>query len=107
MTKTESSDLANLPEYLFSSYCSGEAIRGGGNEIRPYLANVPVNLAGVTVTPGDIIFADETGVAVIPPDRVAEVFKMATTIKDKAASMVGVIAAEDPETVMNTGSTEA
>ncbi len=100
-------DFEELGAYSFSSYCTGEAVRAGGNEIRPYLANVPVNVAGVTVIPGDIVFADETGVAIVPSDKAPEVFEMASMIKEKAAAMVSVIAAEDPKSVMNSGSSEA
>ena len=39
--------------------------------------NVPVNCAGVTVKPGDIICADDDGVLVIPRDRAEEVMMFA------------------------------
>ncbi len=40
--------------------------------------NVPVECGGVTVSPGDLIFADYDGVIVIPAEAVPEVVRMAT-----------------------------
>jgi 4-hydroxy-4-methyl-2-oxoglutarate aldolase len=39
----------------------------------------PVEVGGVTVQPGDIIFGDYDGIVVIPPDRLAEVVTAAHT----------------------------
>ncbi len=45
--------------------------------------NVPVECAGVTVRPGDIIVADEDGVVVVPQERAAEVLKQSQAIDDR------------------------
>jgi regulator of RNase E activity RraA len=44
--------------------------------------NVPVTCAGVRVNPGDIVTADEDGVAVVPKDKAAEVLKKAQQLDD-------------------------
>jgi 4-hydroxy-4-methyl-2-oxoglutarate aldolase len=49
--------------------------------------NVPVECGGVTVTPGDIIVADEDGVVVVPQQRAAEVLKQAQAIDDRERAM--------------------
>jgi regulator of RNase E activity RraA len=49
--------------------------------------NVPVECAGVTVRPGDIIVADEDGVVVVPQERAAEVLKQAQAIDDRERGM--------------------
>ena len=48
--------------------------------------NVPVECAGVTVRPGDIIVADEDGV-VVPQERAAEVLKQAQSIDERETGM--------------------
>lgn len=52
---------------------------------------VPVECAGVTVNPGDIIVADEDGVAVVPQGRAAEVLKKAQEIDARESKMIPFI----------------
>jgi regulator of RNase E activity RraA len=49
--------------------------------------NVPVECAGITVRPGDIIVADEDGVVVVPQERAAEVLKEAQSIDERERGM--------------------
>jgi len=53
--------------------------------------NVPVTCAGVRVNPGDIITADEDGVAVVPRTRADEVLKKAQALDDTEHSMLPFI----------------
>ncbi len=50
----------------------GRVVNGG--------VNVPVECAGVTVQPGDVVCGDDDGVLVIPRDRAEEVVKFATAV---------------------------
>lgn len=49
--------------------------------------NIPVECAGITVRPGDIIVADEDGVVVVPQERAAEVLKKAQEIDAREKGM--------------------
>jgi regulator of RNase E activity RraA len=49
--------------------------------------NQPIQCGGVTVNAGDYIVADEEGIAVIPKDKLTEVYKLAKARTDKDASM--------------------
>lgn len=99
-------DFDELAEYPGAFYCRGEAVRAGGNEIQPYVTDVPIEVAGVTVVPGDIIFADSTGAAVIPASNAEEILKSARMIKEMGHQMLEKIRAEDPGVVIVSGSQE-
>jgi regulator of RNase E activity RraA len=53
--------------------------------------NIPVTCAGVRVAPGDIVTADEDGVAVVPKARAAEVLKKAQELDNTEHSMIPFI----------------
>jgi len=53
--------------------------------------NETVHCAGVDVSPGDIIVADEDGVVVVPKDHAAEVLEAAIAIDEKEGAMVPLI----------------
>jgi len=53
--------------------------------------NVPVTCAGVRVNPGDIITADEDGVAVVPIARAADVLKKSQELDDTEHRMLPFI----------------
>ena len=49
--------------------------------------NQPINCGGVTIYAGDYIVADEDGIAVIPKDKLIEVYDLAKARTDKDAAM--------------------
>jgi regulator of RNase E activity RraA len=53
--------------------------------------NVPVTCAGVTVNAGDIVVADEDGVAVVPKARAADVLKKAQDLDNTEHTMIPFI----------------
>jgi regulator of RNase E activity RraA len=53
--------------------------------------NIPVQCAGVSVKPGDIIVAGEDGVVRVPAERAAEVLKRSQEIDDRETRMVPMI----------------
>jgi regulator of RNase E activity RraA len=54
-------------------------------------ANIPVTCAGMRVNPGDIVVADEDGVAVVPRAHAAEVLKKAQQLDETEHSMLPFI----------------
>ena len=57
-------------------------------------AQVPVEVGGVVVNPGDIIVADIDGVVVVPKDKAAEVLAMSVEIDLREAEQAKLIIAE-------------
>lgn len=58
--------------------------------------NVRVELAGITVSPGDLIIADGSGVAVIPEEQALEIVEGAEAIVQKELSMAEAVRAGAP-----------
>ncbi len=99
-------DYEELNTYNFATYCQGETVHVGGNEIQPYLADVPVAFGGVTVVPGDVVFAQGSTAVVIPGDNAEAILKKARVIMKKMDQAKASIKKEDPNTVLNLGSSE-
>lgn len=92
-------DLSELAGYGLAVWCTGETTKAGGAVIRPYLANVPVSLGGVTVVPGDYVVADSSGAVVIPPSHLDDVLEAAGDMAAMARQMEKTIRSEDPEEI--------
>lgn len=90
-------DFGELARYEFATYCRGESTRWGGDTVTPFQANVPVVVSGVGITPGDYIFADSSGAAVIPALQVDRVLEEAASVEREDAGYLQVIAEERPE----------
>ena len=61
-----------FPTFSYGGYAQDQAPRGKVTDFR-----VPLEIGGVKVTPGDIVFGDLDGVCVIPRDAEEEVFRRA------------------------------
>jgi 4-hydroxy-4-methyl-2-oxoglutarate aldolase len=61
-------DIAGYRAMGMPLYCTGSATVDKPSDIQIVGYNVPVELAGVTVRPGDIVVADEDGVVCIPDE---------------------------------------
>jgi 4-hydroxy-4-methyl-2-oxoglutarate aldolase len=80
-------DLPQINRLQFPVFSRGVSPATSVNHYRFAGMNVPVKCAGVTVNPGDIIAADEDGVAVIPKAKAAEVLKKAQDLDDTEHKM--------------------
>ena len=92
-------DFAELEHYDLAIYCRGETTRWGSDTVTPYAANLPVVIGGVAVRPGDYIFADASGAAVIPADDVRAVLHTANQVVATDAASIVTIRGESPNTM--------
>ncbi|OBG98879.1 dimethylmenaquinone methyltransferase [Mycobacterium sp. E3251] len=91
-------DFAELEHFNIAIYCRGETTRWGGDSVTPFEVNRPVVVAGVTVRPGDYVFADASGAAVIPAADVRAVLCAANQVAAEDAAAIAAIRGETPTT---------
>jgi 4-hydroxy-4-methyl-2-oxoglutarate aldolase len=60
--------------------------------------NCEITIGGVTVRPGDIAFADSSGVVFVPADRLEEIVKRAERIAERERLMVAALRRGEPIT---------
>jgi regulator of RNase E activity RraA len=80
-------DIPQIRRLQFPVFSRGVSPATTINHFRVTGKNVPVTCAGRLVNPGDIIVADEDGVAVVPKDKAAEVLKKAQELDNTEHSM--------------------
>lgn len=73
-------DIAGYREIGMPLYCTGSATGDKPADLQLTAYNVPVEVGGVLVKPGDIIVADEDGVVAIPAEALAAVMENMKTI---------------------------
>ena len=84
-------DTAYLRKILFPVFATGTVPSTSVGHYRFDGSNIPVVCDGVPVKPGDIVVADNDGVAVVPIARAREVLKLAQDMDFKEHSMYPVI----------------
>ena len=84
-------DTPQIAKLQFPVFSRGIAPSTTINHYRFAGANVPVTCAGVKINPGDIIVADEDGVAVVQRARAAEILKKAQALDDTEHQMLPFI----------------
>jgi len=99
-------DFDQLREYDFVTFCRGEAVRWGGDTIMPFEVNVPVSVGGVTIVPGDYIYADASGATIVPASVLRPVLEEAIRIEEADALSIERIQREDSEQVIQDGGSE-
>ena len=70
-------------DYDFPVYARSVSPGTTVGRFRTLAANVPIEIGGVTVNPGDLIVADIDGVVAVPRDHVEGVLAMALDIEQK------------------------
>lgn len=89
-------DFDELAAYDPVFYCRGEALQAGARDLMTLAANVPVSLYGATVVPGDYVYADSSGVVIIPAGYLEQVLRSAAEIHAENEAILSVIREEDP-----------
>src|SRR6266850_2082208 len=84
-------DTPQIRKLQFPVFSRGVAPSTTINHYRVTGVNVPVTCAGVRVNPGDIITADEDGVAVVPQAKAADVLKKSQELDDTEHRMIPFI----------------
>jgi 4-hydroxy-4-methyl-2-oxoglutarate aldolase len=84
-------DTPQIRKLQFPVFSRGVAPSTTINHYRVTGVDVPVTCAGVQVNPGDIIAADEDGVAVIPRAKAADVLKKSQELDDTEHRMLPFI----------------
>jgi regulator of RNase E activity RraA len=84
-------DTPQLARIQFPVFSRGIAPSTTINHFRFAGANIPVTCAGAAVNPGDIIVADEDGVAVVPKAHAAAVLKKAEELDNTEHTMLPFI----------------
>lgn len=79
-------DIAEVREMAFPVFARGACPKPGAKEKLSPL-NEPIQCGGVKVNPGDIVVADEEGIAVVPLSGAEEVLDKARARAQKDASM--------------------
>jgi 4-hydroxy-4-methyl-2-oxoglutarate aldolase len=85
-------DIAGYRAMGMPLYCTGSATVDKPSDIQIVGYNVPVEVAGVTIRPGDIVIADEDGVVCIPDEALSATLEKLQTIFEVEAAMEKAIA---------------
>jgi regulator of RNase E activity RraA len=81
-------DVDGLKELNYSIFSRGYYMVTGKDRVEVESVNEPVVVADVKVEPGDIIFADDSGVLVIPRERAEEILELAEQIALKEERII-------------------
>lgn len=74
-------DAAFIREANYPLFCSGIYMRSGKNRIHKIKEQCPLMINEIPINPGDIIFADDNGVLVIPKELFTDILHKAEQIK--------------------------
>ncbi len=74
-------DIEAIQATTYPVYSTAVYMRSGKNRVHKANEQCPLTINEVTIRSGDIIFADDNGVLVIPSDSVSEIINKANTIK--------------------------
>lgn len=86
-------DVSLIRETGYPVYCLNQYMRSGKNRVHKSSEQCPLIINGVTINPGDFIFADDNGVVVIPRGILDNVISKATTIQKTEKKIIAAVKA--------------
>ncbi len=86
-------DIDGTRSLNYPMFSRGTFMRTGKNRIGVESTQLPITLGSVTVHPGDLIFADDTGAVAVPKARIQEVLEIAKGIVARDDACVAAIEA--------------
>lgn len=86
-------DIETVRKLGYPLFTAGIFMVSGKNRVRLKATNVPVQIAGVTVNPGDWMFGDDNGVVVIGADHIEAVIARAENVNNTEIGIVQAIEA--------------
>jgi 4-hydroxy-4-methyl-2-oxoglutarate aldolase len=80
-------DVAVAERMAYPLFSSGVYMKSGKNRVRLRARQVPVEIGGTTVRPGDVVVADAHGVLVVPASLLDDVVRLAAEIEEVERSI--------------------
>lgn len=84
-------DVAKALELGYPIYSRARYMRTGKDRVEVLAEQVPVNIGGVKVSPGDLIIGDDDGVVRIPQEIEAEVLQLAAEIEEREGAIMQAV----------------
>ena len=88
-------DVDQVQELDYPLFCIDHFMRSGKNRIYKSGEQCPLTISGVTIYPGDFIFADDHGVIIIPKHLLDEVIHKAFNIEQTEKKIIAAVHAGD------------
>ena len=84
-------DVGTMRRLSYPVWAAHVTPRTGKFRLEAVELNGPVDCAGVQVRPGDLVVADDTGVVIVPSERLAEVIDLAEAAAQREAQVVALL----------------
>jgi len=84
-------DVDTFVDIKFPVYSRGASVATSRGRTMAYSINKMIQFGGLQVRPGDVVVADQSGVSIIPQERLDEVISLAVELNEKEAEMIKIM----------------
>lgn len=84
-------DVECIAKSKYPVYCTATSMRSGKNRVYKSGEQCPLLIEGITIHPGDIVFADDNGVLIIPSRLLNEIVTRATRINETEKKILAAV----------------